>query len=137
MCPSHPDDDPAHGKLRNQTIAAFNLYAHGLSNPGVHSRRFDNHPINDCRELTSDTVFDNCQYSSHGGNPWQAAAWSFTRGNLNNGYSGNANRRVILGPTFAPGTNSCTWHIFGAETNARNIANTWRATQNVGDMFLR
>jgi len=98
---------------------------------------YDNHPIADCRELTTDTVFADCQYSSHGGNPWQTATWSFTRGLLNNGYSGNANRRVILGPSFAPGTNGCTWHNFGAETNARNIANTWRLTENIGDMFLR
>jgi cysteine-rich repeat protein len=98
---------------------------------------YDNHAIADCRNLTTNTVWDSCQYSSHGGDPWQTAAFSFTSGALDNGYSGNMDRRITLGPTFQDGTPGCTWHNFGADSNPENLANTWRAAENIGDMYLR
>ncbi len=100
---------------------------------------YDNHPITSCENLTTGASWTGCQYASHAGNPWQFSAFAFTVGNLNNGYSGNSDRRLILGPTFRPGTTSmCTWHNFGADSNERNVTNGWSvSTQNRGSFYLR
>ena len=98
---------------------------------------YDNHAIQDCRNLTTDSVWADCQYASHQGGVWQNSAWSFTHSTLDNGYSGNYNRRITLGPTFLAGTQNCSWYSFGAETNATNIAGSWQTLENVGDLYLR
>ncbi len=98
---------------------------------------YDNHPIDDCRNLTTDTVWPQCQYASHGGNPWQGATWSFTANGVGNGYSGNFSNRITLGPTYAQGTNGCYWHSFGGGTNARQVVNAWSNAENVGHLYLR
>ena len=98
-----------------------------------------NHPIGDCRNLTTNTVWADCQYSAPAGPIFADSTFSFTHGGLNTGYFDNTNRRVSLGPTYRNGSvdMGCRWFNFGAETNSANVANTWTHANNVGDMYLR
>jgi hypothetical protein len=55
---------------------------------------------------------------------------------LSSGYTGNANRRLILGPTATP-TGSKYWHNFGANTNSQNNGNSWVSGTNIGEIYMR
>lgn len=100
---------------------------------------YGNKPVS-CYLLDRDGVtvtdYPQCQYATHTGSPWTAAAWSFTNG-LNNGYSGSYNNRVILGPTFSTCAGGGSWYSFGGGTNTNNDGGSWVGGFNVGDLYLR
>ncbi|MBI4705660.1 MAG: hypothetical protein HY744_31600 [Deltaproteobacteria bacterium] len=64
---------------------------------------------------------------------------SFTVNGMGNGYSGNGQSRLILGPTFkdAPASDGCMWHNFGADSDPQNAANNWVQAENKGYFYLR
>ncbi len=85
------------------------------------------------------TVLADCQYATQSGSFWPNAAWSFTTGELDSGYTLNYDRRVILGPTFGNGYAGadCQWYSFGADTNATNVAGVWHTADNSGYLYMR
>jgi len=93
-----------------------------------------NHKIQLCENLTTGKVYTNCQYSAHTG--WTDTSFSFTINNLNTGYSGNASKRLILGPTTSSNGNK-QWHNFGADSNSKNISNSWTSGLNIGYLYMR
>lgn len=58
-------------------------------------------------------------YASHNAEPWQSATFSFTKNNMQNGYSGNYSNRVILGPTFMS-SSSGSWYNFYGNSDSNN-----------------
>jgi hypothetical protein len=86
-----------------------------------------------------ESYYGSCAYASHGGNPWQSAAWSFTANGLSNGYSGSYDRRVFLGPTFdCSGVGSSgSWYSFAGGFNTNNDGGSWVSQTNIGNMYLR
>ena len=96
--------------------------------------KYDNHKIALCKNLTTNTTFSGCQYAAHSG--WDDTSFSFTINNVGNGYGGNTESRLILGPTATP-TGNKQWHNFGANSNSKNIANAWEAGLNAGYLYLR
>ncbi|MCK5688203.1 hypothetical protein KAI87_02980, partial [Myxococcota bacterium] len=90
-----------------------------------------------CENLTTGDVFDDCSYAAHTGEPWQSSAFSFSINNVPNAYSAEVPNRLLLGPTFKPGTTGGRWNNFGAATNESNLADTWGLAENKGDLYLR
>lgn len=75
-------------------------------------------------------------YAAHAGSPWQDMSFSFTRNNVNNGYSGEFNNRLILGPTTTVSGNNGYWLNFYG--NAESDANTWAASgQGAGEVWMK
>ena len=64
---------------------------------------FNNHVLQDCRNLDTNTVWPDCRYAAHSGDTWQSCSFSFTANGMLNDYSGNQWNRIILGPTARPG----------------------------------
>ena len=95
---------------------------------------YDNHPLQSCKAINAGTTWTTCWYATHSG--WTDTAFSFTVDNLSSGYSGNADRRLILGPTATP-TGSKYWHNFGAQLNSQNYANAWSGGEAIGDLYMR
>jgi len=95
---------------------------------------YNNAPLELCVNLTTNTVFAGCQYAAHQG--WEDTSFSFTTGGMASGYSGNQDKRLILGPTSQPVGNK-QWHNFGANTNAHNLANDWAGGMAIGYLSMR
>ena len=95
---------------------------------------YNNAPLELCVNLTTNSVFAGCLYAAHQG--WEDTSFSFTTQNMPSGYSGNADKRLILGPTSQPAGNK-QWHNFGADTNAHNVANDWVSGLAVGYLSMR
>jgi len=95
---------------------------------------YANQAVELCQNLTTNKTWTGCQYAAHSG--WEDTSFSFTVGGLGTGYSSNADRRLILGPTATPSGNK-QWHNFGADSNAHNLANDWVAGFAVGYVYMR
>jgi hypothetical protein len=95
---------------------------------------YNNHPIELCQNLTTGAKWSGCLYASHSG--WQDTSFSFTVNGMGDGYSGNGQHRLILGPTATPNGDK-HWHNFGADSNTRNAANEWEGAANVGFLYMR
>ena len=94
---------------------------------------YNNHTLQSCR-LVDGTTWSSCHYAAHSG--WDSTSFSFTVNGLSNGYSGNGDRRLLLGP-MANTSSGYTWHNFGANSNSQNINNNWSTGTNIGDFFMR
>jgi len=94
----------------------------------------DNHKIQECSNLTTGTTYSDCQYSAHTG--WNDTSFSFTVNKLNTGYSGNTNKRLLLGPTSSSRGDK-PWHNFGADSNTNNLLNSWASGMNIGYIYMR
>ncbi len=95
---------------------------------------YDNHKIELCKELTTGKTWSGCLYAAHGG--WEDTSFSFTVNDMANGYGGNGQNRLVLGPTAKPGGDKI-WHNFGADSNVQNAANNWAQVAAVGDIYMR
>lgn len=60
-------------------------------------------------------------YSSHNDSPWQESAFSFSK-DLENEYSGNPNKRIILGGTFISGDNGSLHNFYGNDESMKSYS---------------
>lgn len=88
-----------------------------------------------CVELPSGKVFAQCRYAAQVG--WSSSTFSFTVDNLATDYTGNYDKRLLLGPTTHASSSALAWQNFGANSNAKNMNNSWMTTFNRGLFFLR
>ncbi len=96
--------------------------------------KYDSHPIELCRNLTTDVSYPNCRYAAHIG--WADTTFSFTIGNVKTNYSGKAEHRLMLGPTVKRGGRGY-WHNFGADSNKHNRRNSWHQAKAMGHFYMR
>lgn len=96
---------------------------------------YNNHPLANCRLLNAGSSWSTCWYATHSG--WANTSFSFTVNGLASGYSGNQDRRLLLGPTNISNTSALPWHNFGANTNNQNNANAWTLGYNSGFIYMR
>ncbi len=134
----YQNDSPTEMMIHNRTAGADYGFDEKLvmtwgTNPFT-LYNYNNHALQSCKAINAGTVWSTCWYAAHSG--WSDTSFSFTVNGLSNGYSGNANRRLVLGPTATP-TGSKYWHNFGADTNSKNNGNNWNGGTNIGDLYMR